>query len=156
MLSGLHSLIPGAQFWPRFVSNRSEQFEARTVMTRIENSTSPWLSEMAGSVMPVAVAHGEGRAEFRRGDDLSNLQQAGQVAISYVDPTDKTTMVYPHNPNGAPAGLAGITANNGKVLITMPHPERVFLTRQNVWQDKSWGDYGPWMRLFRNARVTLG
>jgi phosphoribosylformylglycinamidine synthase len=156
MLSGLHELIPGAQHWPRFVANRSEQFEARMVMTRIENNSSPWLSSMAGSIFPVAVAHGEGRAEFRQQRDLSVLQQANQTAMSYVDGAGETTMVYPHNPNGAPGGLAGVTANNGKVLIAMPHPERVYLSRQNVWQDRSWGEYGPWMRLFRNARVALG
>ena len=111
---------------------------------------------MAGSILPVAVAHGEGRAEFRQHTDLSQLQQMDQVAMSYVDPAGQTTQLYPHNPNGAPAGLAGVTANEGKVLITMPHPERVYLSRQNVWQDQSWGEYAPWMRLFRNARVALG
>ncbi len=156
MLSGLHTLIPGAQHWPRFVVNRSEQFEARTVMTRIESNTSPWLASMAGSVIPVAVAHGEGRAEFRQQSDLSQLQQMNQVAMSYVDSAGQPTLMYPHNPNGAPAGLAGVTANEGKVLITMPHPERVYLSRQNVWQDQNWGEYAPWMRLFRNARVALG
>jgi len=156
MLSGLHTLIPGAQHWPRFVANRSEQFEARTVLTRIENNTSPWLDSMAGSIIPVAVAHGEGRAEFRQHSDLLQLQRMDQVVMSYVDPAGLTTQLYPHNPNGAPAGLAGVTANDGKVLITMPHPERVYLSRQNVWQDDSWGEYAPWMRLFRNARVALG
>ncbi len=156
MLSTLQSLIPDAQHWPRFVRNRSEQFEARTVLARVENASSPWLSGMAGSVMPVAVAHGEGCAEFDQDGDLNRLQEANQLALTYVDSAHQPTLNYPDNPNGAPAGLAGVTANDGKVLIAMPHPERVYLTRQNVWQDKTWGEYGPWMRLFRNARASLG
>ncbi len=156
MLSQMHDLIPGAEHWPRFVRNRSEQFEGRTVLTRITQACSPWLEGMQGSVMPVAVAHGEGRAEFRQVDDLQALNQKTQVALEYVDASYRVTELYPHNPNGAEAGLAGVIANNGQVLVMMPHPERVFRSCQNVWQDPIWGEDGPWMRLFRNARVALG
>lgn len=156
MLSQMHELIPGAEHWPRFVRNRSEQFEGRTVMTRISRVDSPWLAGMQGSVMPVAVAHGEGRAEFRAGEDLNALAANGQLAIQYVDANHNVTELYPDNPNGAVNGLAGVTANNGQVLIMMPHPERVFRSCQNVWQDRAWGEDAPWLRLFSNARVALG
>jgi phosphoribosylformylglycinamidine synthase len=156
MLSQMHDLIPGAEHWPRFVRNRSEQFEGRTVLTRITQARSPWLEGMQGSVMPVAVAHGEGRAEFMQMGDLQALNQTTQVALEYVDASYRVTEQYPDNPNGAEAGLAGVIANNGQVLVMMPHPERVFRSCQNVWQDPMWGEDGPWMRLFRNARVALG
>jgi phosphoribosylformylglycinamidine synthase len=156
MLSQIHELIPGAEHWPRFVRNRSEQFEGRTVMTRVTDVSSPWLDGMQGSVMPVAVAHGEGRAEFRGSSDLQRLTDAMQVALQYVDANHEVTELYPDNPNGAVAGLAGVTANQGRVLIMMPHPERVYRTCQNVWQDPAWGEDAPWLRLFRNARVALG
>lgn len=156
MLSHLYELIPGAEHWPRFVRNRSEQFEGRTVLTRISRAASPWLEGMQGSVLPVAVAHGEGRAEFRRPADLAALQRDNQVALEYVDAQHEPTERYPDNPNGAAAGLAGVTAHQGRVLIMMPHPERVFRSCQNVWQDQGWGENGPWLRLFRNARVALG
>ena len=156
MLSQMSELIPGAEHWPRFVRNRSEQFEGRTVMTRIGNAATPWLAGMQQSVMPVAVAHGEGRAEFAGTNDLAELQNNGQVALQYVDASHQITETYPDNPNGAIAGLAGVTANQGSVLIMMPHPERVYRTCQNVWQSSAWGDDGPWLRMFRNARVALG
>ncbi|MEM7077894.1 MAG: phosphoribosylformylglycinamidine synthase [Pseudomonadota bacterium] len=156
MLSGLKRLIPGAEHWPSFVRNRSEQFEGRVVMTEILKGRSPWLDGMAGSVMPVAVAHGEGRAEFAQPQDHGRLQAAEQIALRYVDGRYAVATTYPANPNGALAGLAGVTANEGRVLIMMPHPERVYRTCQNVWQDPSWGEDGPWLRLFRNARAALG
>ena len=156
MLAQMHEIIPGAQRWPRFVRNRSEQFEGRTVMVRITDAASPWLTGMSGSVMPVAVAHGEGRAEFRGSDDLGVLRAAGQFAVEYVGANDEATEQYPANPNGAVDGLAGITAGDGRILIMMPHPERVFRSVQNVWRDPAWGEDAPWMRLFRNARVALG
>lgn len=155
MLSQMYELIPGAEHWPRFVRNRSEQFEGRTVMTRIADASSPWLAGMQGSVIPVAVAHGEGRAEFRDAGDLPALESKRQVALQYVDAGHAVTELYPDNPNGAAAGLAGVTANNGQVLVMMPHPERVFRSCQNVWRDTAWGEDGPWLRLFRNARVAL-
>jgi phosphoribosylformylglycinamidine synthase len=151
MLSQLRSLIPQAEHWPSFVRNRSEQFEGRTVMVRVEANSSPWLADMAGSVIPVAVAHGEGRPEFRDGD-LAMVEQRQQAALRYVDAQYQVASRYPDNPNGAPDGLAGLTAADGRVLALMPHPERVFRGIQNVWRDPSWGEDGPWLRLFRNAR----
>ena len=156
MLAQLAELIPGADHWPRFVRNRSEQFEGRTVMVRINDTPSPWLQGMAGSMLPVAVAHGEGRGEFREDTDLATLAAGGALALQYVGHDNQPTELYPANPNGAPQGLAGVTANDGRVLIMMPHPERVYLSRQNVWADPAWGEEGPWLRLFRNGRVALG
>lgn len=158
MMAALRSLIPGASAWPRFVRNRSEQFEGRTVMVRVAPNDSPWLSGMAGSVMPIAVAHGEGRAEF---DDEAAAgrfwkEHAGSVCLQYVDSDRQVTERYPANPNGAPNGLAGLSAADGRVLVMMPHPERVFRAVSNAWRDPAWGDDGPWARLFRNARVALG
>ncbi len=155
MMAQLKSLIPGAEHWPRFVTNRSERFEARTVQLRINDVRSPWLDGMQGSVLPVAVAHGEGRAEFFSPADVEALKQDGQLAMQYVDTDLEVTMQYPFNPNGAIEGLAGLTAADGRVLILMPHPERVFRSVQNSWRDPSWGEEGPWLRLFRNARVAL-
>jgi phosphoribosylformylglycinamidine synthase len=156
MLAQLRELVPGAEHWPRFVRNRSEQFEGRSVLVEIADSASPWFEGMVGSVLPVAVAHGEGRAEFGSAEDLDALRAAKQLAVRYVDANYQVANRYPDNPNGAIDGLAGITANNGKVLVMMPHPERVFRSCQNVWQHESWGEDGPWMRLFRNARTALG
>ncbi len=157
MMSALKEIIPGAGSWPRFVRNRSEQFEGRTVLVRVNEVNSPWLEGMAGSVMPIAVAHGEGRAEFadakaeREFWDTRN----DQVCLQYVDNHHRETEVYPANPNGAGRGLAGLTAADGRVVIMMPHPERVFRAYQNAWRDPAWQEDGPWMRLFRNARVAL-
>ncbi|MCP5182765.1 MAG: phosphoribosylformylglycinamidine synthase [Pseudomonadales bacterium] len=155
MLAQLKDLIPGAAAWPRFVTNRSERFEARTVLLRINEVHSPWLDGMQGSVLPVAVAHGEGRAEFRHAGDLATLKRGGQLAMQYVDPRHVVTERYPYNPNGAADGLAGITAADGRTLILMPHPERVFRAVQNAWRDPAWGEDGPWLRMFVNARRAL-
>ena len=156
MLAHAKQLIPGADAWPRFVANRSERFEARTVLVRIATNDSPWLAGMVGTVLPIPVAHGEGRTEFDLGIDFDGLAGRGAVAMQYVEADGTPTERYPHNPNGAAQGLAGITAANGRVLATMPHPERVFRAVQNSWQHSSWGEDGPWLRLFRNARVALG
>jgi phosphoribosylformylglycinamidine synthase len=158
MMAQLKSIIPGAEAWPRFVTNRSERFEARTVMLRINAVGSPWLEGMHGSVIPVAVAHGEGRAEFDHPEHFAQLRNNNQIAMQYVDSDHEVTAVYPSNPNGAIEGLAGLTAADGRVLILMPHPERVYRTIQNSWRDASspaWGEAGPWLRLFRNARAAL-
>ncbi len=156
MMSNLHSLIPGAEFWPRFVRNRSEQFEARVAQLEIPESPSILLAGMAGSHMPVAIAHGEGRAEFANSAQLGSLQQSGKVALRYIDNHLAVTEQYPANPNGSPAGIAGASSADGRVTIMMPHPERVFRTVQNSWiADNSVEDSG-WMRLFRNARVWVG
>ena len=156
MLSGVKELIPGAECWPRFVGNRSERFEARTVQTRVNDVGSPWLAGMAGALLPVPVAHGEGRAEFDADTHLAELTARGAVALQYVEASGQPTESYPKNPNGSVRGLAGVTAADGRVLILMPHPERVFRAVQNSWVDASWGEDGPWLRLFRNARVALG
>ena len=148
MLSRLKALIPGADRWPRFERNRSEQFEGRSVMVRINPNVSPWLDGMAGSTVPIAVAHGEGRAEFR--------DPAPAEVLQYVDGVDEATETYPLNPNGSQNALAGTISDDGRALIMMPHPERVFRTVQNSWHPEDWGEDGPWLRLFRNARAALG
>jgi phosphoribosylformylglycinamidine synthase len=158
MFATLADLIPGAQDWPRFVRNASEQFEARVSMLRVLPNRSPWLEGMTGSILPVAVAHGEGRAEFD--EDAARLRllavDGGAAPLRYVDPAGEATVRYPFNPNGAVDGLAAVTAAEGRVLAMMPHPERVFRSWTNSWRDPAWGEDGPWLRLFRNARVALG
>jgi phosphoribosylformylglycinamidine synthase len=157
MMATLASLVPDAEHWPRFVRNRSEQFEGRTVLVKVNSSGSPWLDGMSGSVLPVAVAHGEGRAEFADAEQQQRFwaTQAERVCLQYVDNRHQVTEWYPANPNGADRGLAGLTSASGRVLIMMPHPERVFRAHQNAWRDPSWTDAGPWLRVFRNARVAL-
>jgi len=151
MMSNLKEIIPGAEHWPHFVRNASEQFEARLVQSKVAADTnSILLKGMQGSSMPVVVAHGEGRAEFSAGNvDSSTL------ALSYVDHYGQATESYPANPNGSPEGIAGLTSKDGRVTIMMPHPERIFRSATNSWRDDSWGEYGPWMRMFRNARVWV-
>ncbi len=156
MMAYLKDLIPGAEHWPRFVRNHSDQFEARTVLVRINAVASPWLADMAGSVMPVPVAHGEGRAEFQRPGALNALVEQGQLCAQYVNNHHATAAAYPANPNGSPDGLAGIVAASGRVLAMMPHPERVFRSCQNAWPDPAWEEDGPWLRLFSNARRAVG
>ena len=151
MLSHLSSLIPGATAWPQFKRNRSEQFEARMAMVQVEDSPSLFLAGMAGSRLPVVVAHGEGRAEFGDADPAR-----AAVALRYVDHAGQVTDRFPFNPNGSPAGITGLTTIDGRFTIMMPHPERCFRTVQNSWRDPAWGDYGPWMRMFRNARRWVG
>lgn len=156
MLSNLHELIPGAEHWPHFVRNMSEQFEARVAMVEVQESNSVFLQGMAGSRMPIAVAHGEGRAEFTDQSHLDNLQNSGAVALRYVDNFGKVTEAYPANPNGSPDGITGLTSADGRVTIMMPHPERVFRAVTNSWAPDEWDEDGAWMRMFRNARVWVG
>ena len=156
MVSNLKEIIPGARLWPRFVRNRSEQFEARLALVRIEDSPSVLLSGMAGSMVPIAVAHGEGRAEFASEDQLSSLQTARQVAARFVDHHGQPTQHYPENPNGSPQGITAITTPDGRATIIMPHPERVFRSVQLSWRPADAGEDSPWMRLFRNARTFVG
>ena len=156
MMANLKELIPGAESWPRFVRNRSDQFEARTVLVRINPVASPWLEGMAGSVIPAPVAHGEGRAEFRDPAEFEALATRGQLCAQYVTTRHDPARTYPANPNGSANGLAGVTAAAGRVLVMMPHPERVFRACQNAWPDPAWKEDGPWLRLFRNARKTVG
>ncbi len=150
MLSNLHELIPGADQWPRFVRNRSEQFEARFVSVAIGESPSILLRGMEGSRLPIAVAHGEGRAEFRDVEHLASV--TGQVGLFYVENSGEVAQRYPANPNGSPQGIAGLTSEDGRVTIMMPHPERVVRTVQNSWHPDDWGARAPWLRLFQNAR----
>jgi phosphoribosylformylglycinamidine synthase len=156
MVSNLRAIIPGAELWPRFVRNRSEQFEARLALLRIEDSPSVLLAGMAGSLIPIAVAHGEGRAEFTSDAQLSALASAGQVAARFVDHRGRPTQHYPENPNGSPQGITAITTPDGRATIIMPHPERVFRSVQLSWRPPNAGEDSPWMRLFRNARVFVG
>lgn len=153
MLSNLHELIPGAEHWPRFVRNRSEQFEARTLMLEVAESPSVLLAGMAGSRMPIAVAHGEGRAEFRDATQMTAAEP--NVVVRYIENDGSVAEAYPANPNGSPNGIAGLTTLDGRVTIMMPHPERVFRSVQNSWSPRGWEQDGPWMRLFRNARVWV-
>ena len=155
MLSQLSGMIPGAGDWPRFVRNRSEQFEARTSLLRINTSSSPWLDGMAGSVLPVAVAHGEGQAEFAAESNRAALAAAGQIAMQYVDHHHQVTARYPFNPNGSVDGITGLTSADGRALIMMPHPERVYRAVSNSWRPDDWAEDGPWLRLFRNAGRAL-
>jgi len=155
MLSNLRALIPGTQHWPHFVRNRSEQFEARVALTEIQSSPSLVLDGMQGSILPVAVAHGEGRAEFTSEERLAGLNGGSQVAMRYVDNYGSVTERYPENPNGSPEGIAGVCSESGRVTIMMPHPERVYRTVQNSWHPSEWGENGPWLRLFRNARKVF-
>ena len=151
MLAGLQSLIPGVDHWPRFVRNRSDQFEARLSLVRIESSPSVMLAGMAGSHMPIATSHGEGRAEFASAEALAACER-DFTCVRYVDNRGQPAQRYPANPNGSPRGIAGLTNRNGRVTIMMPHPERVFRTVQHSWHPPEWGEDSPWQQLFVNAR----
>ncbi len=156
MMSNLKELIPGAGHWPHFVRNLSEQFEARVSLVQIAESPSVLLTGMAGSHLPVAVAHGEGRAEFADVGALEACDGSGQVALRYLDNHLAVTETYPANPNGSPRGITGVTSADGRATIMMPHPERVFRSVTNSWRPDDWGEEGPWLRMFRNARVFVG
>lgn len=156
MLSNLRDLIPGAGLWPRFVRNESERFEARFSLVEVQKSPSLFFSEMAGSRMPIAVSHGEGRVEVRNAEHLTAIEQSGTVAIRFVDNFGQPTQAYPSNPNGSPNAITGLTTQDGRVTIMMPHPERVFRTVANSWHPDNWGENGAWMRMFQNARKYLG
>ncbi|WP_101757402.1 phosphoribosylformylglycinamidine synthase [Oceanicoccus sp. KOV_DT_Chl] len=156
MMSNLKSLIPGAEHWPRFVRNLSEQFEARVALVQVPESPSILFQGMAGSHMPVAIAHGEGRAEFTDAAHQQAMADSGKVALQYIDNHLHITEQYPANPNGSPAGISGVSSADGRVTIMMPHPERVFRAVQNSWQPEGWAEDGAWMRLFRNGRHWLG
>ena len=152
MLAQLKDLVPGAEHWPRFVRNESEQYEARVAQVRIEDSPSVLLAGMGGSRLPIVVSHGEGRARFS--DDAHRATAA--VALRYVDGEGRVTQAFPANPNGSPDGIAGLTSTDGRATLMMPHPERVFRTVQLSWAPAGWGEDSPWLRLFRNARVFVG
>jgi len=152
MMSNLHQIIPGAGAWPHFVRNRSEQFEARFVTVEVQDSPSLFFAGMASSRRPIPVAHGEGYAEFASADQMAQAL----VALRFVDNRGAPTETYPLNPNGSPQGITGLTTADGRFTILMPHPERVFLAAQNSWHPDGWGEDGPWLRMFRNARQWVG
>ena len=156
MLSHLKELIPGSEHWPRFLRNRSEQFEARVSTVEITESRSVLLSGMQGSRLPIAVAHGEGRVAFDSGDALESLRDGGQLSLRYVDNYGQPSTRYPTNPNGSPEGITGLCSADGRATIMMPHPERVFRAVQLSHRPDNWqGEAGPWLRLFLNARAFV-
>jgi phosphoribosylformylglycinamidine synthase len=156
MMSALKDLIPGTAHWPRFVRNRSEQFEGRVALVEVLPTPSVFFTGMSGSILPIAVAHGEGRAEFADPAAAARCVGSGLVSLRYVDNTGVPTESYPANPNGSPFGITGLTSDDGRATILMPHPERVFRTVQNSWYPREWGEDGGWLRMFRNARAWLG
>jgi phosphoribosylformylglycinamidine synthase len=156
MMSTLYELIPGAETWPRFVRNQSEQFEARVVMAQIPQNPSILFQGMQGSWLPIVVAHGEGQAEFRDPDHARQLILNKQVAMCFVDNRGNLTQRYPFNPNGSPHGITGLTTPDGRFTVMMPHPERIFRSVSMSWRPEGIGDDSPWMRMFRNARVWVG
>jgi phosphoribosylformylglycinamidine synthase len=156
MVSNLKSIIPGADLWPRFVQNQSERYEGRFASVKIEASPSVLFTAMAGSVIPIAVAHGEGYAEFKDAAALHACNTSGLVAGRFVDNHHRVTEQYPLNPNGSPLGLTALTSTTGRVTIMMPHPERVHRSACMSWAPATWGEDSPWMKLFYNARDWVG
>ncbi len=155
MLSQLAPLIPGANAWPRFHRNKSEVFEARSVNVRVEKSHSVLLEGMEGSILPIAVAHGEGRV-VASAESITALNANNQVIMRYVDSQGNATEQYPLNPNGSPEGISGVTSKDGRATILMPHPERNFRAIQHSWKPEDWDQDGAWLRMFRNARKFIG
>ena len=150
------SIIPGTAHWPRFVRNRSEQYEARFTLVEVLRSPSVLLAGMEGSFLPIAVAHGEGHAEFESRAAAEDCVQRGLVGFRYVNHDRSVAGRYPFNPSGSPLGIAALSNLDGRVTITMPHPERSFRYVQNSWHPREAGEYSGWMRLFRNARRFVG
>ena len=151
MMSKLKDIIPGAELWPSFEKNLSDQFEARLAQVKVQKSDSILLSGMEGWSLPIASAHGEGLANFN-GNNLDGLVKANQLALNFVNSSGNTTETYPLNPNGSVEGATGVTAANGRVTIMMPHPERVFRKLQMSWKPNHWKEFSPWMQIFINAR----
>lgn len=156
MMSSLRELIPGSDHWPRFVRNLSDSFEARFSLVEVTKSPSLFMKDMVGSRMPVAVAHGEGRIEVRSQEHLAAIEYHNLVALRFVNNAGQVTENYPANPNGSAKGITAITNTSGRVTVMMPHPERGFRTISHSWYPEEWGEDGPWMRMFRNARKQLG
>lgn len=154
MMAQLKDLIPGAENFPRFIANRSGRFEARTVNVKVERTKSVLLKGMQDSILPIAVAHGEGFATLNA-DDIAGMSAHGQIALRYVDSHGQPTEQYPLNPNGSAQGVTGICSNDGRVTLMMPHPERTLLAHNHSWKPDEWQGDGAWMRLFRNARAFL-
>jgi len=151
MMSHIKEIIPGAELWPQFIKNESEQFEARFVLVELQKNNSPFFTGMEGSILPIAVAHGEGRVDFTNNSDIESVKAQDLVTMSYVNNQHQGTLRYPFNPNGSVLGITGLTSLNGRVSIMMPHPERVFKSDQNSWYPNSWNEYAPWYRMFANA-----
>ena len=147
MLSSLRDIIPGTESWPDFVANRSGQFEARLSLVKVTESASLFFNGMAGSLLPVATAHGEGRAQFR-GQELPQ----SQIALQYVNAAGNAQVEYPQNPNGSPLGITGLCNTDGRITIMMPHPERTLRTVNFSWAPEHWPEVSPWQRMFLNAR----
>jgi phosphoribosylformylglycinamidine synthase len=154
MMSHLKELVPGASHWPRFLRNRSEQFEARLSLVEVSTSPSLFLTDMDACRLPIATSHGEGRAAYPNNAERSLADAL--VALRYVDNYGNMATTYPANPNGSTDGICGLTSADGRATIMMPHPERVARTVQNSWHPDEWGEDGPWMRMFYNARRALG
>jgi len=152
MLAALSPLIPGAQDWPKFTRNKSEQFEARLSLVEVVESPSWFFTGMAGSRLPIAVAHGEGYADFSQRGNAQGVHRA----MRFVDHTGQATVDYPANPNGSPEGLTAVTTADGRFTALMPHPERVFRNVQMSWSGMDPSAHSPWMRMFHNARRALG
>jgi phosphoribosylformylglycinamidine synthase len=148
MFAQLKSLIPGAEHWPRFLRNRSEQFEARLALVEVLETPSLFFRGLAGSRLPIAVSHGEGRAAF----DVPEHAAQALVAVRYVEGDGRVASRYPANPNGSPLGIAGLTSRDGRSTLLMPHPERVHRSVQMSWHPAEWGEDSPWQRMFVNAR----
>jgi len=173
MMSNLKSIIPGADLWPRFVQNQSERYEGRSVCVQLEKSPSLFFRGMEGSVLPIAVAHGEGYTEFKDAHSARVFSDSGLVAGRFVDNKQALALAqssiarsatedpvyteqYPLNPNGSPFGMTALTTTTGRVTIMMPHPERVFRSACMSWSPKGWGEDSPWMQMFYNARAWVG
>ena len=154
-ISTLAEIIPGAENWPRFVRNKSERFEARAAMVKINDTNSLWFKGMAGSHMPIAVSHGEGRVEFKTPENLTALQAQNLIVAQYIDSHLNVTETYPANPNGSALGITAISNVDGRIATMMPHPERVFRAVSNSWHPEDWSEDSAWMRIFRNARVNF-
>ncbi len=156
MFAALKEIVPGAASWPRFVRNRGEQFEGRFSLVELARSPSIFFEGMDGSMLPIAVAHGEGRAEFATEADARNFSAGGLVSARYIEGNRQVATRYPANPNGSPFGIAAITNADGRVTVTMPHPERSFRYAQNSWRPDGTGEYSGWYRMFGNARKWVG
>jgi phosphoribosylformylglycinamidine synthase len=156
MFAALKEIVPGAASWPRFVRNRGEQFEGRFSLVELSKSPSIFFDGMDGSMLPIAVAHGEGRAEFANDADAQAFSASGLVSARYIEGNRRIAATYPANPNGSPFGIAAVTNADGRVTITMPHPERSFRYVQNSWRPDGAGEYSGWFRMFGNARKWVG
>jgi phosphoribosylformylglycinamidine synthase len=152
MMSNLKSIIPGAHAWPKFTRNKSEKFEGRFAMVEVLDSPSIFFSGMAGTQAGIAIAHGEGYADFSQTGDITQVTWA----MRFVDNRGAATEAYPYNPNGSPEGITSVTTPDGRFTVLMPHAERVFRSVQQSWHPEAWGEDSPWMRMFRNARKFVG